>query len=118
MFWLLALVQEVAHAQTAAAPAAEQPSALMSLVPFIFIFAVMYFLVIRPQGKRQRQQAQFLSALKHGDEVITSSGILGRIEGLTEQFATLEIGNGVRVKILRSAIGSSAKSVTEKPKDK
>lgn len=86
---------------------------LMSLVPFIFIFAVMYFLVIRPQSKRQKEHQKFLSELKRGEEVITSSGILGRIEGLTEQFVTLEVADGVRLKILRAQVASSMKTATE-----
>lgn len=107
MFW------SVAYAQTAAAAAPEQPSFLMSMIPFVVIFGVMYFLLIRPQGKRQREHQKFLSELKRGDEVVTASGILGRIEGLTEKFVTLEISEGVRVKILRAQVMTSAKALTE-----
>lgn len=108
MFW------SVAYAQTAAAaPTAEQPSFLMSMIPFVVIFGVMYFLMIRPQGKRQREHQKFLSELKRGDEIVTSAGILGRIEGLTEKFVTLEISEGVRVKVLRSQVMTSAKTLTE-----
>lgn len=112
MFWHLLtsfLTTSVARAQ-AAAPAApaEQPW-FMTLVPFVFMFAVLYFLIIRPQSKRQRDQQKFLSELKRGDEVITSGGILGRIEGITDQFVTLDIADGVRIKILRSQIAASGK---------
>lgn len=115
MFWSSILAPTLAFAQ--AAPAAgEQPSLLMSLVPFIFIFAVMYFLVIRPQGKKQRDHLKFVSELKRGDEVVTSSGILGRIEGMTDQFVTLEVSDGVRFKILRTQVAASSKSLTEAKK--
>ncbi len=106
MFW------SIAYAQSAATPA-QEPNVLMSLVPFIFIFAVMYFLVIRPQSKRQKDHGLFLKELKRGDEVLTSSGILGRIEGLTDTFVTLEISEGVRVKLLRNSIATSSKTATE-----
>ncbi|MBX3040406.1 MAG: preprotein translocase subunit YajC [Bdellovibrionaceae bacterium] len=115
MFWSSILAPSMAFAQ--AAPAAgEQPNMLMSLVPFIFIFAVMYFLVIRPQGKKQRDHLKFVSELKRGDEVVTTSGILGRIEGMTEQFVTLEVADGVRLKVLRTQVATSSKSLTEAKK--
>lgn len=112
MFW------SFAHAQVAAAPAGEQPSMLMSLVPFIFMIAVAYFLILRPQAKRQRDQQKFLSELKRGDEVITTGGLLGRIEGLTEQFVTLEIADGVRVRVLRAMVAASGKVTGENNKGK
>ena len=101
----------LAQAQTAAAPAAttEQPSMLMSMIPFVFMIAVFYFLILRPQAKRQREQQDFLKNLKRGDDVITTGGILGRIEGLTDIFVTLEVSDGVRLRILRSQIASTGK---------
>lgn len=111
MFW------SFAHAQAAAAPAAEQPNMLMSLVPFVFMIAVFYFLIARPQAKRQKETQKFLSELKHGDEVLTSGGLLGRIEGLTEQFVTLEVSQGVRVKVLRTAVAGSGRPAADAKKD-
>ncbi len=90
---------------------AAQPGILEMMVPFIFIFVIFYFLIIRPQGKRQREHQSFLNALKRGDEVVTASGILGRIEGLTDQFVTLEVADGVRIKVLRTQVASSVKSL-------
>ncbi len=94
----------------------QQPPAIMQFLPFIFIFAIFYFLIIRPQSKRAKQQEGFLSQLKRGDEIVTSSGILGTIDGLTEQFATLEIANGVKIKILRKQISGSQAQLLEKSK--
>lgn len=108
------LLVSTAHAQTAAGGG--QPSALEMFVPFIFIFVIFYFLIIRPQAKRQKDHQKFLSEIKRGDEVVTSSGILGRVEGLTEQFVTLEIADGVRVKMLRTQIATTQKSATEEKK--
>ncbi|KYG61316.1 preprotein translocase subunit YajC [Bdellovibrio bacteriovorus] len=85
-------------------------------VPFIFIFVIFYFLIIRPQAKRQKDHQKFLSEVKRGDEVITSSGILGRVEGITDQFVTLEIADGVKVKMLRSQIATSQKAATAEEK--
>lgn len=90
---------------------AAQPGFFEMMVPFIFIFVIFYFLIIRPQGKRQKEHQSFLSALKRGDEVVTASGMLGRIEGLTDQFVTLEVADGVRIKMLRSQVASSAKTL-------
>ena len=110
MFW------STAYAQTAAAAPGQEPSMFMSLVPFIFIFGVMYFLIIRPQSRRQKEHQKFLSEIKRGDEVITASGILGKIDGLTDLFATLEIAPGVKIKVLRNQIASSSKLATTEGK--
>lgn len=111
---LFGLLVSTAQAQTAAPGA--QPSAFEMFVPFIFIFVIFYFLIIRPQGKRQKEHQKFLAEIKRGDEVVTSSGILGRVEGLTEQFVTLEIADGVKVKMLRSQIATSQKAATAEEK--
>lgn len=90
-------------AASAAAGAQAQPS-WMQFVPFAFILVVMYFLVIRPQAKKQKEAQAFLSALRVGDQVITQAGILGRITALTESIATLEVANQVQIKVLRAQI--------------
>ncbi|UOF01801.1 preprotein translocase subunit YajC [Bdellovibrio bacteriovorus] len=111
---LFGLLVSTAYAQTA--PAGGQPSAFEMFVPFIFIFVIFYFLIIRPQAKRQKDHQKFLSEVKRGDEVVTSSGILGTVEGITDQFVTLEIAPGVRVKMLRSQIATSQKAATAEDK--
>lgn len=92
---------------------AQQPSTLETFVPFIFVFVLFYFLAIRPQSKKQKQHLTFLNGIKRGDEVITSSGIIGTIEGLTEQVVTLEISPGVRIKVLKSNIAASKSSLQQ-----
>lgn len=111
---LYGLLVSTAHAQTAAPGG--QPSAFEMFVPFIFIFVIFYFLIIRPQSKRQKEHQKFLNEIKRGDEIVTSSGILGRVEGLTEQFVTVEIAEGVKVKMLRSQIATSQKAATQEEK--
>ena len=71
------------------------------LLPFAAMFAVVYFLMIRPQQKKMKEQQDMLGQLKHGDEVVTTSGILGTITGITEKVVTLEIADDVRIKILK-----------------
>jgi preprotein translocase subunit YajC len=83
---------------------AQQPTSIEMFLPFIAIFVIFYFLIIRPQGKKLKQQEQFLSTLKRGDEIVTGAGILGVIDGLTEQFVTLEIASNVKIKVLRKQV--------------
>ena len=103
-----------AHAQAATATAA-QP-AWVSFVPFVLIFLVMYFLMIRPQKKRVEEEQQFLNKLSHGDEVFTKSGILGKVTGISEKLVTLELEGGMKMKVLKSHVGGSAASLLNEPK--
>lgn len=102
-----------AHAQAAGASA--QP-AWVSFVPFVLIFLVMYFLMIRPQKKRMEEEQSFITKLAHGDEVYTKSGILGKVTGIAEKVVTLELEGGTRMKVLKSHIGGSAASIFSEPK--
>ncbi|HLT23182.1 MAG TPA: preprotein translocase subunit YajC [Bacteriovoracaceae bacterium] len=96
-----------AYAQTAATGAPQQ-SPFMSFVPFVLIFLVMYFLMIRPQKKKVQEEQNFLSKLSHGDEVFTKSGILGKITGIADKVVTLELEGGSKMKVLKSHIGGSS----------
>ncbi len=93
-----------AHAQ-AAAPAAA-PNPLMSFLPLIILFAVFYFLLIRPQMKRAKEQRAMIAALAKGDEVVTNGGLAGRIDELGDSFVVLEIASGVSVKMQKGAISA------------
>lgn len=111
-----------AHAQTAtdaaqATGAANTPNPLMNFVPFIFIFIIFYFLMIRPQKKKLEQEQSMINALGKGDEIYTKSGILGTIVGLSDKVATLEIAEGVKIKIMRGQIGGQAKDLLETKKE-
>ncbi len=101
-------------APAAFAQAAPAPSAAMQFIPIAFMLVVFYFLLIRPQMKRQKLHVAFLKALKRGDEVVTSSGIFGRITSLTEDRVELEIANGVVIKLLKTQIAASPNAVVEK----
>jgi preprotein translocase subunit YajC len=93
-----------AYAQ-AAAPAAA-PNPLMSFLPLVILFGIFYFMLIRPQMKRAKEQRAMISALAKGDEVLTNGGILGRIEDIADQFVTLEIAPNVTVKLQKQAISA------------
>ena len=77
---------------------------LVSFLPMVAIFVVFYFLLIRPQQKKAKETRAMLSALQKGDEVVTAGGIVGRISKLGEQYATLEIANGVEMNVQRAAV--------------
>ncbi len=95
-----------------AAPAAG-PSLWESLFPFLIMGLIFFLFILRPQQRRAQEQKKFLDKLKRGDSVLTSSGILGTIEGLTDRFVTLQIANGVKIKVLRSAIAGEAMETAE-----
>jgi preprotein translocase subunit YajC len=102
---LLDLLIAPAHAQ-AAAPASGTGGMLSTLLlPIVFI-AVMYFLMIRPQMKRQKEHRGMLDKLQRGDEVITSGGIAGTVSEIGDNFVTVEISNGVQVRVQRGAIAN------------
>jgi preprotein translocase subunit YajC len=99
MEWLI----PSAYAQAAGGA---QPNALMQLLPLVLIFVVFYFLLIRPQAKRAKEHKAMVAALAVGDEVVTSGGLLGRITETGEQFLTVEIADGVRVKVQRHTVST------------
>lgn len=76
----------------------------MSFAPFVLIIIVFYFFMIRPQMKRQKELRKYREALKKGDKVITTGGIYGKVAEVKEQFVTVEIADGVKVKMDKSAI--------------
>ncbi|MCF7805747.1 MAG: preprotein translocase subunit YajC [Candidatus Marinimicrobia bacterium] len=87
----------------------QEPSLLMSLLPIIIIFAIIYFLMIRPQSKRQKEKEQMLEALKKGDRVVTAGGIHGTIEGFREKEGQviLRIAKDVKINVTRNSISST-----------
>ena len=81
---------------------------LLSFLPFILIFLIFYFLLIRPQQKRQRQQEAMLKSIEKGDSVVTSGGLHGKVTGVTDDVLTVDIGgvkgDRMRVKVARARI--------------
>lgn len=94
-----------AFAQTApAAGGGDMMSSLGSMLPLVLMFVVLYFVMIRPQMKRQKEARAMIDALAKGDEVATAGGVLGRITQLGDQYLTVEIAKGVEVQMQRSAV--------------
>lgn len=93
----------IAYAQSAAAP---QGGGMSSLIMMVAIFAVFYFLMIRPQQKKQKELKALIDALQKGDEVMTAGGLLGRIHALDDQYISLEISDGVNIKMQRNSVVS------------
>jgi preprotein translocase subunit YajC len=79
-------------------------SNLTSFLPIILMFVVLYFLMIRPQMKRQKEQKAMMEALAKGDEVVTVGGMLGKITKVVDNFVTLEVANGTEVVVQKSAV--------------
>lgn len=103
------LVTFLAQAQTAASPAtnATQPGGglLQSpLIPLVCFVVIFYFLLIRPQQKRAKKQAELVSSLKSGDRVLTSSGIYGYVSNLDDKIVTVKIAEGVKVDMDRNCV--------------
>jgi preprotein translocase subunit YajC len=73
----------------------------LQMLPLVLIFVVFYFLLIRPQTKKAKEHREMVAKLANGDEVVTAGGILGRIVDLSETFVTLEVANGVQIKVQR-----------------
>ena len=91
-------------AQTAPAEGVPPQGNWPMWVPIVFIFVVFYFLMFRPQQKQQKQHQATLKALKRGDDVVTASGIHGRISSVTDQTVMLEIADNVRIKVAKAQI--------------
>ena len=96
-----------AFAQTApaATAAADSPfGSLGSMLPLVLMFVVLYFVMIRPQMKRQKEAKAMIDALAKGDEVVTTGGMLGKISKIGESFLTVEVASGVEIQVQRGAV--------------
>jgi preprotein translocase subunit YajC len=93
-----------AFAQTAPAAASSGTDTLMSLLPLVLMFVVLYFIMIRPQMKKQKEHKAMVEALAKGDEVIIAGGVMGRIAKLGDSFLHVEVANGVELQIQRGAV--------------
>ena len=81
-----------------------EPSALISILPFVLIFVIMYFLIIRPQRQQMKKRGEMLAAVRRGDTVITGGGLVGKVSKATDDELEVDLGNGVKVTALRSTI--------------
>ena len=87
-----------------AAPPATASGGLMSMLPLVLMFVVLYFVLIRPHMKREKETPAMLEALTKGDEVVTQGGVIGKITKLGDAFVSIEVANGVELQLQRAAI--------------
>jgi preprotein translocase subunit YajC len=83
-----------------------QPSMMQPILLLLIFFAIFYFIAIRPQMKRQKEHRAMVAAVQRGDEVVTNGGILGKVEDVGESFVTVEVADGVKVKLQKFAIAA------------
>jgi len=86
--------------------AAAGQGGLLGFLPLVIIFVIFYFLIIRPQVKRAKEHKQLTESVAKGDEVVTGGGLLGKVSDVNDNFVTLEVSEGVEVKIQRQSVSS------------
>lgn len=84
-------------------------AAFQQIIPLVFMFAIFYFLLIRPQQKKAKEHKVLLEAMKKGDNVVTAGGVHGKVTAVESDIVTLEIANGVNIKITKSYIAAIKK---------
>ena len=89
---------------TAWAQAGADSNPIMSFLPLVIIFALFYFLLIRPQNKRQKDHREMVAALEKGQEVVTGGGVLGKVTDVGDLWVTVEVADGVSLKVQKSTI--------------
>lgn len=103
-----------AYAQAAPAAADGFGGGLLGIWPFILMFVVMYFLMIRPQQKKAKEQRDMMEALKRGDEVVTAGGILGKIVTVKDSYVTIEVADKTEIVVQKHAVTTLLPSGTLK----
>ena len=94
-----------AYAQAVpAAPGADLASTFTSMLPLVLMFVVLYFIMIRPQMKKQKEHKAMVEALAKGDEVVIAGGVLGRVSRLGESYLHVEVANGVELQVQRGSV--------------
>jgi preprotein translocase subunit YajC len=106
VLWSLPVFISSAFAQTAPAAAAGggMQDSLMSMLPLVLMFVVLYFVMIRPQMKKQKEHKAMIDAVAKGDEVVTAGGVLGKISKIGDNYLGIEVASGVEIQIQRSAV--------------
>ncbi|MBB4642410.1 preprotein translocase subunit YajC [Rhizorhapis suberifaciens] len=104
-----------ALAQTSGAAAPGGTSFLVQLLPLVLIFAVFYFLLIRPQQKKMKDHRAVIDAVKKGDQVITAGGMVGKVLRVDESYVDVEIAQGVKVKVVKSTLSDVVQPGNVKP---
>jgi len=109
---------DIAYAMGGSGAGGEGAAGFGGFIPIILMFVIFYFLLIRPQQKRQKEHRSMISNLKKGDRIITSGGLHGRITGIDDTTLTVEIADKVRVKVARANVSAIAQTVSPPPPEK
>jgi preprotein translocase subunit YajC len=96
----------ISNAYAEGAPAGQQGGGFEFLIMIGIFFAIMYFMIIRPQQKRAKEHKALLDGLSKGDEVVTSGGLLGKVAGIGENFVEIKVSDNTTIKVQKHAIGS------------
>ncbi len=107
----------IAWAQGAGGTAAG-PSPVINLLPIVLMFVILYFLMIRPQQKRARDHEAMVQNLKRGDDVVTTGGIHGRVQAITDKILTLEVASNVRIRLDRDQVATVLRGTRADEKEK
>jgi preprotein translocase subunit YajC len=94
----------ISNAYAQAAQAASPESGLLGMLPLVLMFVVLYFVMIRPQMKRQKEAKAMIEALSKGDEVVTAGGVIGKISKMGDSFIHIEVASGVELQVQRGAV--------------
>ncbi|MFP5466110.1 MAG: preprotein translocase subunit YajC [Gammaproteobacteria bacterium] len=94
----------ISNAYAQAAAGGDTQSTLISMIPLVLMFVVLYFVMIRPQMKRQKEHKAMIEALAKGDEVVTAGGFLGKVTKIGETYVSVELASGVEVQMQRTAV--------------
>ncbi len=95
-----------AYAAGAGGAPAQGTQGILGFLPLIVIFVIFYFMLIRPQSKRAKEHRNMVANLSKGDEVVTNGGLLGKITEVGENFITVELADGIQVKVQRQAVSA------------
>jgi preprotein translocase subunit YajC len=100
------MFEKIAYAQQAAAPAGDANAMLLNFAPLILIFVIFYFLLIRPQQKRQRELQKMVEGIKKGDRIVAAGGIIGTVMSLQNDYVVIKIGDNenTKMEVLKSSI--------------
>ncbi len=102
-----------AIAQAVNETASQQTNNLMSFLPLILIFAVFYFLIVRPQSKKMKEHQNMVNNLKAGDEVVTAGGLIGLVKSVKDDKVEIEIADDVKIKVVKNYVTSLVQNKTK-----
>ncbi|OOO02726.1 MAG: hypothetical protein USCGTAYLOR_01086 [Chromatiales bacterium USCg_Taylor] len=104
----------IADAFAQATPSRSAGQFFLEILPIVFLFVVLYFVMIRPQTKRNKEHKKMMEALTKGDEIVTTGGMLGRVLEVGENFVLIDVGKAVEVKVQKAQVANTVPKGTVK----